>query len=247
MGSPSQVENHYDEATWQRQGYEAFAAQLLDKRSIFPCIYGTKGYKANELDFLFLDSENLASTEVAKVAAKGIVEYHKQVHARGRNTSIVLMTPPPAVERSVEDYHKLFWSFLCRLRKLDPKPWPRDIPQNTGEERWCFNFDDTPAFIAVLTPAHRQRRSRYAPDMCMIYQPRYVFDALFTSDKNRASATKAVRGLVDRYDAVPHSPDISDYAKSGTTESRQCFLLDENITVVCPYNSLEDEVPLPSS
>ena len=74
-----------------------------------------------------------------------------------------------------------------------------------------------------------------------IYQPRYIFNALFTSKKNRASATKTVRGLVDRYDDIPHSPDISDYARQGTTESRQYLLLDEKQTVVCPYESLERE------
>ena len=236
-----QVEETYDESTWQRQGYEAFAAQLVDKERIFPCIYGTKGYKANELDFLFLPSEELATMDVAKIAAKGIVEYHKFVQSRGRNTSLVLMTPLSDKERSVEEYHKLFWAFLHRLRRLDPKPWPRNIPQNTTAERWCFNFDDTSSFIAVLTPAHRQRQSRYAANLCMIYQPRYIFDAVFTSEKNRISATKTVRNLLDRYDAIPHSPDISDYAKEGTTESRQYFLLDENKSAVCPYESLDGE------
>ena len=239
-----QVEEIYDESTWQRRGYEAFAAQLVNKERIFPCIYGTKGYKANELDFLFLPSEDLAAMDVAKIAAKAIVEYHKYVQSRGRNTSLVLMTPPPIKVRSVEEYHKLFWAFLHHLRRLDPKPWPCNIPQDTTAERWCFNFDDTAAFIAVLTPAHRQRRSRYAANLCMIYQPRHIFDALFTSEKNRISATRTVRNLVDRYDAVPHSPDISDYAKPGTTESRQYFLLDENRSAVCPYQSLDGEVSL---
>jgi len=75
--------------------------------------------------------------------------------------------------------------------------------------------------------------------MCMIYQPRYLFEVLFNSEKNRISATKTVRNLVDKYDLIPHSPDVSDYALPGTTESRQYFLLDENKTAHCPYPSLE--------
>lgn len=183
--------------------------------------------------------------DVVMVAAKAIVEYHKQVRSRGRNTSLVLMAPPPAVERTVEDYHKLFWSFLHRLHTLDPKPWPKDVPFDTEAERWCFNFDDTAAFFAVLTPAHRQRQSRYSANMCMVYQPRYIFDRLFTSEKNRASATKVVRDLVDQYDEIPHSPDVSNYAAPGSTESRQYFLLDENKTAACPYKSLEFALPSP--
>lgn len=73
-----------------------------------------KGYKANELDFVFLESENLNDLEITKVGAKAIVDYHEVLKQRGRNISLVFLCPPPAptVERSVEEYHKLFWSFL---------------------------------------------------------------------------------------------------------------------------------------
>ncbi|KAL8908721.1 MAG: hypothetical protein Q9171_005334 [Xanthocarpia ochracea] len=174
------------------------------------------------------------------MAATAILEYHAEARSLGRNTSLVIMAPPPTRERSVDEYHHLFWAFLKALRKLDPKPWPKDIPEDTYAQTWCFNFDDTPAFIAVLTPAHRDRLSRYAANFCMVYQPRYLFDALFTSDKNRLSATATVRGLVDRYDRIPRSPDISDYALPGTTESRQYFLLDVNETAKCPYPTLAE-------
>ncbi|MCJ1471578.1 hypothetical protein MMC13_000218 [Lambiella insularis] len=235
----NQVMQQYSTDTWQRQAYESLDTTLCNKDRIFPCIYSTRGHKANELDFLFLESEDLSDVEIAKAAAKGIVEYHKGALTRGKNTSLVIIAPPPLVERSVDEYHKLFWSFLLRLRKLDPKPWPQSIPKDTSDQQWCFNFDDTQSFIGVLTPGHRQRLSRYAPNLCLIYQPRYLFDALFSSEKSRNSATKTVRNLVDKYDLIHHSPDISDYALPGTTESRQYFLLDQNETAHCPYASLE--------
>lgn len=151
------------------------------------------------------------------------------------------MIAAPAIKtRSVDDYHMLFWRFLKDLRKLDPKPWPEDIPKATSAERWCFNFDGVPSFTGVLTPAHQQRLSRHSSTLCLVYQPRYIFDILFSSEKSRLAATTTVRGLVDKYDAVPHSPDISDYARPGTTESRQYFLLDENVSAECPYETLEE-------
>ncbi|KAL8706987.1 MAG: hypothetical protein Q9201_000035 [Fulgogasparrea decipioides] len=243
-----QVEKLYGEETWQRQSYEAFGAQLVRKDKIFPCLFGTRGFKGNELDFVFLPSEDLGSKNVAQVAAKSILEYHKQVRSRGPNTSLVMIAPRSAVEHSVDEYHKLFWSLLHGLRKLDPKPWPRDVPRDTSAERWCFNFDNTSAFFAVQSPGHVQRESRYAPNMCIVYTPRFVIDALFPNPKNRESTTKTIRRLVDRYDTIPRSPDISSYAAPGTTESRQYFLLDENKPAVCPYESLDDdEVPGQSS
>lgn len=233
------MEERYGAGTWQRQAYDDFTGALIAKDKIFPCIYGTKGYKANELDFLFLDSENLNDLDIAKVGAKAIVEYHKVLKSRGRNISLVLLCPPPTVERSVEEYHKLFWSFLKRLRQLDPKPWPAKIPHETLDRMWCMNFDGMEAFFAVLTPAHKQRLSRHAPNFAMVYQPRLIFDVIFKDARYRESATKTVRGLVDKYDKIPHSPDISDYAIEGTTESRQYFLLDKNEPAQCPYENLD--------
>jgi FPC/CPF motif-containing protein YcgG len=103
-----------------------------------------------------------------------------------------------------------------------------------------MNFDAMEAFFAVQTPAHKKRLSRYAPNFAMIYQPRFIFDIVFKDPRYRESATKTVRGLVDKYDKIPHSPDISDYAVDGTTESRQYFLLDKNEPAYCPYESLDE-------
>lgn len=177
--------------------------------------------------------------DTAKFGAKAILEYHKILKTRGRNVSLVLLCPPPTVERSVDEYHELFWSFLKRMRQLDPKPWPAHIPHDTLHQKWCMNFDEIEAFFAVQSPAHRQRLSRYAPNFAMVYQPRYIFDIIFKDARYRESATKTVRGLIDEYDKIPRSPDISDYALNGTTESRQYFLLDENEPAQCPYTSLE--------
>ncbi|KAI9687378.1 MAG: hypothetical protein M1822_002421 [Bathelium mastoideum] len=233
-----QVVSRYDESTWQRQGFAAFVHQLEDKSRPFPCIYGTQGCKANQLDFAFLPSEELGDMKVAKAAGKVIVEYHKHMHSRGRNTALVMISPPPRKERSLDEYNVVFWSLLRGLRRVDPRPWPKDVPRDTASERWSFNFDGKASFLVVLTPAHRQRKSRYAPNLCITYQPKFIFDALFTSDAKRQCATQKVRGLVDRFDDVPHSPGIADFGVPGTTESKQYFLMDQNKSTQCLYQSL---------
>ncbi|TLD22850.1 hypothetical protein PspLS_07132 [Pyricularia sp. CBS 133598] len=240
-----QVEVKYPQGTWQRQAYDDFVGVLINPAKTFPCIYGTKGFKANELDFVFLDSEELGSKGTAKLGAKAILEYHKILDSRGRNISLVMLCPPPERRRTVDEYHDTFWSFLHRLRQLDPKPWPAKIPRGTGHVKWCMNFDGIEAFFAVLTPAHKQRLSRHAPNFAMVYQPRYIFDIVFKNARYRESATKMIRGLVDQYDEIPHSPEISDYGLPGTTESRQYFLLDENVPSQCPYESLDDQEARP--
>jgi FPC/CPF motif-containing protein YcgG len=81
----------------------------------------------------------------------------------------VLICPALSKERTVEEYHGLFWSFLKRLRQLDPKPWPEVILQDTSDSKWCISFDGVEAFFAVLTPAHKQRLSRYSENFVMVY------------------------------------------------------------------------------
>lgn len=78
----------------------------------------------------------------------------------------------------------------------------------------------------------------------MIYQPRRIFNTHFTSERNCISAIKTVQTLVDRYDAVPLSPEISIYAEAGATGSRHYFVLDEEKSAECPYQSLDDQVSL---
>jgi len=95
FGNRNFVEEKYAQGTWQRKAYDNFTSALVAKDKTFPCIYGTKGYKANEIDFVFLNSEDLDDTDVAKVGAKAILEYHKTLRHRGRNLSLVLMSRHP--------------------------------------------------------------------------------------------------------------------------------------------------------
>lgn len=133
----------------------------------------------------------------------------------------------------------LFWTFLKSLRQLDPKPWPPNISEETTSNRWCFCFEGKPAFLAVLTPAHEKRQSRYLPYFCFVYQPRWVFELLLTTEAKREAALKNVRGLIDKYDyPLVHSPDIANFGDEGTSESKEYFIYDENRPAVSPWPTL---------
>ena len=41
------------------------------------------------------------------------------------------------------------------------------------------------------------------------------------------------------YDSVAVSPDLKNFGEKGSRESQQYFLLDENISTVCPYANLK--------
>jgi len=234
-----EILKQFSEDSWQRKAYDAFATKLSDKERIFPCIYASKGLKDNDLIFMFLPSEDITERRNVLEVARAILLYQPQSHKYGLNTSLVILTPPPTKGRNVEDYHKLFWQFLKSLRQIDPKPWPSNISDECMSNRWCMCFDGKPAFLAVLTPAHEKRKSRHLPNFCFVYQPRWVFELLLTTDEKRAAALKNVRNLIDKYDyPLPHSPDISNFGDPDCTEAKEYFIYDENRPAVSPWPTL---------
>ena len=48
-----------------------------------------------------------------------------------------------------------------------------------------------------------------------------------------------MRALVKNFDNVAVSPDLKNFGDEGSRESQQYFLLDENVSTVCPYTTLK--------
>ena len=234
-----QVEAAYGPTTWQRKAYDSFVCTLLEKSSVFPCIYATKGYKANEQRFVFLESENLSLPSNVSAIASALIAYLPQSRKLGPNTSLVVLCRPSTTPRSVQAYHDTFWACLKALHALDPKTWPTTYPEEIDSDEWCFCFNGEPTFTVIQTPAHKQRQTRYAPSLRVVIQPKWIFDVLFSSDKKRAHALQTVRALVKNFDSVAVSPDLRNFGDKGSRESQQYFLLDENVSTVCPYTTLK--------
>jgi FPC/CPF motif-containing protein YcgG len=234
-----QILEQFSRDSWQLQAYEAFAEKLGDRKRIFPCIYATKGLRADELAFVFLEYQDPTTPEAIEKYAKAILAYDYKSHDYGDNTSLVVLYPDTAEQHTVEEYHSQFWAFLKGLKRLDPKPWPGHINENTDSPFWAMCFDGKMSFWAVLTPAHSRRRSRYLPNLAIIYQPRWIFEELLSTDAKRTAALETVRGLIDKYDdPLPKSPDLGNFGQLGKSESYQYFSMDENITQPCPYEKL---------
>jgi FPC/CPF motif-containing protein YcgG len=204
----------------------------------FPCIYATKGWKSNDQRYVYVDSADPSEPRNVRRIAKALRAYLPRSREYGENTTLVLLCPPSEPIRSVEQYNIDFWSFLRGLRVLDSKPWPEEIPAETTSNKWAFCFDGSAWFPAVLTPAHIKRRSRYAPNLVYVMQPKWIFDILFNTPEKRYSACTKVRSLVEAFDEVPISPDVAHYGEPGTTESRQYYLLEENQRSYCPVSDL---------
>ncbi|KAG1808616.1 YqcI/YcgG family-domain-containing protein [Suillus subaureus] len=244
QGNPltrAQVTAAFPQGTWQRNAYEDYKAVLLDEELIFPCVYATKGFKSDDQLYFFIDSDDLSDPRHIRALAKGLSTYLRQARQLGPNTSLVLLAKQNDNNtRTVEEYNTLFWELLNGLAKLDEKPWPSTVPRDIDTDRWCFCFGGEQFFTVIQTPAHQVRRTRYAPGLTMVFQPKWIFDILFSTDAKRAGALAKVRTLLAKYDPIPVSPELKNYGEEGSRESKQYFLLDENDPAPCAYNKLSD-------
>ncbi|KAE9381228.1 hypothetical protein N431DRAFT_490643 [Stipitochalara longipes BDJ] len=109
----------------------------------------------------------------------------------------------------------------------------------TTDSHWTFCFNGELIFPIALTPAHDKRRSRYASNLLIAMQPKWVIDNLMSTPEKRHSATSTVRGLLKDYDDIEISSDLSTYGEEGKSESRQLTLLDENNPSECPYSNFD--------
>lgn len=205
---------------------------------VFPCIYATKAHKENSLIYVFLESADLTTPNNVEAVAEALIAYHKTTCPEVIST-LVVITPDTAKTLTVDEYESMFWKFLKNLRQLDVGPRPEDTTDDTAHKDWSFCFDGVPGFMAILTPAHKNRNSRYTKTLTLVYQPRWLFELVMDTPGKRLATTTKIRGLVDRYDyPLEHSPDIANFGEEDATESRQLFLRDENETVVCPFKRL---------
>ncbi|EGN97112.1 hypothetical protein SERLA73DRAFT_183718 [Serpula lacrymans var. lacrymans S7.3] len=234
----AQVAATHKEGTWQRQAYEDYKGVLLNEDLIFPCIYATKGFKTDDQLYLFIDSDDLSDPRHIRSLASALSDYLPQAHGLGPNTSLVLLAKQNNQPCTVDEYNDQFWKLLNGLAKLDNKPWPTDVPRDIDTDRWCFCFGGEPFFTVIQTPAHQVRHSRYAKGLTIVFQPKWIFDILFSTDAKRAGALSKVRSLLVKYDPIPVSPELKNYGDDGSREAKQYFLLDENLPASCPYEQL---------
>lgn len=223
----------YKEGTWQRQAFDRYTSVLLNEDLVFPCIYATKGFNGNEQRFVFIDTDDLSDQRHIKTLARALTAYLPQARSLGPNTSLVLLARENDNPRTIEEYNVSFWKLLDGLARLDKKAWPADIPQEIDTDRWCFCFGGEPFFTVVQTPAHQVRQSRYAKGLSIVFQPKWIFDILFSTEAKRAGALSKVRSLLAKYDTIPVSPELKNYGEEGSRESKQYFLLDENSPADC--------------
>ncbi|KAF5551497.1 ycgG [Fusarium phyllophilum] len=237
-----EVETRFDKDTWQGLAYQDFKSTILAKGNgmkTFPCVYATVGYRSDDHRYVFLESDNPSEPRNVRKVALALTEYLRMSTSLGPNTSLVIIGAPSEKQRTVEEHNRTFWDMLRGLRICDPRPWPEDIPQDTENAKWTFCFNGEPVFPVMLTPAHQKRWSRHMSVPVIALQPKWVLDNLLGTPEKRKAAQSKVRNLLQKYDTIGVSPDLTAYGAVGTSEARQLCLQDKNESVQCPYRNFD--------
>ena len=187
----------------------------------FPCVYTTIGYQADDHRYVFLESNDPSKPRNIRKVALALTKYLRISSSLGPNTSLVIIGAPSKKQRTVEAHNRTFWDMLRGLRIHDPKAWPEEIPQDKEDAQYNFCYNGEPVFPVMLTPAHQERWSRHMSVPVIALQPKWLLDNLLGIPKKRKAAQNKVRNLLQKYDTIDVSPDLTDYGAVGTSEVRQ--------------------------
>ena len=230
----SEIATQFPTASWQQVLFKEFESALTSKTRPFPCVFGTAGFRANQLRFAFPET-----SEAATIA--GILSpYLSEARSFGQYTSLVLICRPGPVE-SQDSYRRRLWSILRGLVAIDDHAWPPNISNKIDTPGWEFCFNGEPIFVVCNTPAHVLRQSRRSTSFTLTFQPRWVFDKLLGDAMSAESAFTKVRELLKTFDLLTVSPSLGHYGDVANREFAQYFLDDDNERAKCPFTTLQDQ------
>nr|WP_019366161.1 YqcI/YcgG family protein [Pseudomonas luteola] len=225
------VEERYEGGSWQYTAFSEIAERLDSVHRPFPCVFGTSGFRTDQLRYFFIDELDY------RAVASALRDYLKDARSFGQNTSLIVMLKTEEV-RSMEEYYHIFWKLLDNLVTLDDQQWPGHVPTDVEDPYWEFCFAGEPIFVVCTTPAHIRRQSRRSTHVTFLFQPRWVFQGILGTKEKAERAFTTVRSLLKKYDVEPLSPYLGKYGDPNNYENKQYFLDDSNKDMGCPFQKL---------
>ncbi|PGR70381.1 YqcI/YcgG family protein [Bacillus cereus] len=231
---------NFNENDWRKKSFSSFSQDLTGTNPKFPCVFGTNGFKANQLRFAFFEGLN---DDSLNELSESLDEYVKKARGFGSYTSFVAFFNINK-EKSMNEYESDFWYVLNKLNELDQHEWPEEIPQDTNNPEWEFSFAGEPIFVVCNTPSHQLRQSRYAETFMITFQPRWVFDEIGLLTPKGKKQKELVRKLLNIYDSIEEYPYLGTYGDLDNKEWLQYFIPDTNTVNIkgCPFHRKDNSM-----
>lgn len=233
--SHEEVLERFPLGSWQHCAASNAIAQIMtsDGRD-YPCVFAIQAVAQHGFYYLF------AENSMPDNLADGLREFLRCSRTIGPYASMSYVFPPEEVQ-SLEIYHHRFWEILKTLHANDEKPWPTEIPTTLKHPEWTFCFDGEALFPLCMTPAHRRKRTRFATNFTISFQPRWTFKHHLPDAPTMSKYSLLIQKRVEKYDSSPISPNLGLYGK-GYLDANKYFFHDDNHEMPFPEN-LEAQVP----
>jgi uncharacterized protein len=217
----------YPEGAWQHEAArEAINHVMEDAGRAFPCVFAVSAVAKGGFHYCFADDQ------AGSNMAAGLTEFLRNAHAIGPYASLSYVFPPDAAQ-TLEVYNDRFWIALKQLHAVDQRPWPETIPYSLRDSGWTFCFDGEPMFPLCLTPAHVNRRTRYATNFTISFQPRWTFKHHIPSRELMEKYSAIIRRKMATYDSAAISPYLGLYG-GGHLDAEKYFFHDDNVPMAFP-------------
>ncbi|WP_328701177.1 YqcI/YcgG family protein [Aquibacillus kalidii] len=237
-----QIDNsHPNLEQWKQKAYHSFIDKMTNKQHKFPCIPATQGFHLEQLRYSFVGDPT--SEETFGEIASLLKEYGSNYRKFGHYTSLIVFFHPSYQKSSstVLDFEKQFWCIVNEVSKLDDTKWPEEIPLNASDPLWEFCFEGERYFVYCATPSHKNRQSRYFPNLMLAITPREVFSQFETLPYSNHIKSK-IRDRIKEYDSLEPHPDLKSYGDQNNYEAKQYFLRDDQSSMSgCPFHKHIDK------
>lgn len=220
------IEAFPDDAWQNLAAQDALAHVTADAGRSFPCMFAVQAAARDGFRFCFaedVDGRNIVP---------GLKSFLRSAHDIGPYAALFYVFPPEEVQ-ALETYRDRFWTALRTLHLADERAWPESVPYNLGDPEWTFCFDGEAVFPLCLTPAHTKKRTRYAANFTISFQPRWTFKHHLPDMEIMKKYSTIIQNKMEVFDETPVSPYLGLYG-GGFLDAQKYFLHDDNAPMSFP-------------
>jgi FPC/CPF motif-containing protein YcgG len=217
----------YPNDTWQNIATrDAIQHVSGESGAGFPCVFAIQAAVKGGFRFCFAEDSDSSN------AAAGLRQFLRTARSIGPYATLSYIFPPETPQ-SLETYNARFWALLKRLHAADEVPWPQDIPYAMQDPNWSFCFDGEAIFPLCLTPAHKKKRTRYALNFSVSFQPRWTFKHHLANSQIMDKYSSLIRKRMQAFDRSAISPYLGLYGK-GFLDAEKYFFHEDNLPMEFP-------------
>ncbi|MFI0899193.1 YqcI/YcgG family protein [Streptomyces sp. NPDC020983] len=126
----------------------------------------------------------------------------------------------------------LAWNLLRQLHEYDVRSgrtWPSFVPTDIEDTSWAYCLHGVRLFVNMTSSALVLRHSRdLGRPLVLVVQPTGGLHYIAPLDESGDRIRDRIRDRIDSYDAIPHSPALSNAGAEGNSDWRQFWLGDSN-------------------